>query len=67
MHVEIVPICRKFSSGTCAYDNSNCWFIHNIENDKKNGLERSEERSLLEGLVKHVENLTKRIVEIESK
>ena len=67
VHVEIVPKCRKFSFGTCAYDDSNCWFIHNIQNNEKNGFEKSEDRSLLEGLVKHVENLTKRIVEIESK
>ena len=67
VHVETVPICTKFSSGNCAYEDSNCWFIHNVENNENNAFEITEERSLLEGLVKHIENLTKRIVEIESK
>ena len=46
VHVEIVSKCRKFSLGTCAYDDSKCWFIHNIQNNKKNGFEISEDRSV---------------------
>ena len=43
------------------------WLGWGFDNNEKNGFEISEDRSLLEGLVKHIENLTKRIVDIESK
>ena len=68
-HIESVPICNKFKHGECTFGSEKCWFNHkneskNIASEEKheNFLEKNE---IIQRMLKMMENLTKRITDIE--
>ena len=56
-------MCKNFLRNNCSFEDV-CWFSHEDKNEEKS-MEKNEDRLLLERLIKMVEKLTTRIVEIE--
>ena len=67
-HLQSVPVC-KFTSEECTFGSKNCWFRHETdENDEVqdgNDDKKFENNETVQKIFKMMENLTKRITDIE--
>ena len=80
-HSNFVPLCRKFTSGTCRYTNAKCWFDHNeIENlheneklkeneklneNKPNEKNVEENNEVIQKILKMMESFTEQIIQMK--
>ena len=70
-HKQRVKNCKNESNGSCIYGKNKCWFKHK-ETEEINGtekdhdkIEHNENREVIQSIVKMMETLTERIVNIE--
>ena len=65
-HGHLVPMCRNGENGKCIYGIQNCWFKHDdIEMDFSSGNSTKENNEVIEKVFGMLEQMTKRILEIE--
>ena len=68
-HLQSVPICKKFKDGDCTFGSEKCWFNHKNESKKIVSEERDEnfleKNEIIQKMLKMMENMTKRITDIE--
>ena len=68
-HPQSVPVCDKFTSEECTFGSKKCWFRHETDEnndvkDEKND-KKFENNETVQKIFKMMENLTKRITDIE--
>ena len=75
-HEQIVQECKNETKGSCIYGKRNCWFRHkenestkeiNETINKHNEDDSKENNEVIERMMKMMETLTKRIVQMEMK
>ena len=70
-HKQRVKNCTNETNGSCIYGKNKCWFNHK-EKEEINGtekyhdnIEQNENKEVIQSIVKMMETLTERIVNIE--
>ena len=75
-HEQIVQECKNYTKGSCIYGKQNCWFRHkdnestkeiNETINKHNEDKTKENNEVIERMMKMMETLTDRIVQMEMK
>ena len=65
-HGHLVPMCRNGENSKCIYGIQNCWYKHDdIEMDFSSGNSTKENNEVIEKVFGMLEQMTKRILEIE--